>query len=146
MKFFIRKFYKATLILSIFFGVLSSCLKLETHDQDVSLNPGSNEPINFKNEGSTFKNIRFSEQSSLNFMTEVQIKLGNDFSYPIGSYVVLKDQNEIIFLGKIESKKQIMNFTVPYNLKKLEVQVVSETDGVSFLKKFVNIEDGVLVI
>tara|TARA_X000000950_G_scaffold231871_1_gene280603 strand:- start:5 stop:397 length:393 start_codon:yes stop_codon:yes gene_type:complete len=129
-----------------------SCLKLSPTDVSGnnvsrSVPPSSRSPSDsLDKKDLRIKDLSFSDQSSLNLMTEIKIKINSDSNFPLGSYLILNDEDDVIFLGRIDSRAESLNLTVPFNLKRLRVRVVGSENGTRYLEKIILIRDGVINI
>ena len=131
--------------------LMMSCLKLSAPGvsennsaRAVPSNPTFSKSKDKKNV--SIKDIKFSDQSTLNLMTDVKVKFNEGSKFPLGSYLILKDEDDVIFLGRIDSRSEPLNLTVPFNLRKIEAKIVGVENGIHYLEKVVLIRSGVINI
>ena len=147
MKIKITQTFKIQIIALVF----SSCLKF-SHESEISSNLNINPPIDVSkptpsNTEGKFSDIKFSNSSNLNLISDISIRFNQSSSWPINSLLIIQDEDSnTLFYGKIQDKKDILSLQVPFNQKSLTAQIVSLENKKLIVKKIVKIKNGIIKI
>ena len=137
--------------LNIIALIFSSCLNL-SNKSEVSSNLSKKVPFeiskpNSPNTTGKFSDIKFTSNSNLNLTSDISIEFNQSSSWPLNSLLIIQDEeNNTLFYGKIQDKKDILSLQVPFNKKSLTAQVVSLENKKIILKKIVRIKNGIIKI